>query len=358
LFGRPIEIIEILGVKIRIDPSWFVVAVLVTWNFAALAFPAQFPGLPRATYWLMAAAGAVGYFLSILLHELSHALVARTYGIEMRGITLFFFGGFTEMPGEPPSPEAELVIAAAGPGASFGLALGLAGLGLVGSAAGLADPAVGVLFYLSGLNGILTLLNLVPAFPLDGGRILRALLWGWRKNLSWATRVAAGVGSGFGLLLIGLGVVAILNGGFYPGFMTFLIGLFVRNAANGSYQQLLLRRALPLPLQDVPGGGRLRAPARLRHLPAGPQPPPRRMGPPVGRRAGRALHPREHRAGRHRRHGGARPDEPHRRRRPDGRRGGPPARHPLAQGPAPLLLGEDGARRHRQGLRAGRAKLV
>jgi CBS domain-containing protein len=101
-----------------------------------------------------------------------------------------------------------------------------------------------VLLYLSGLNGVLTLLSLVPAFPLDGGRILRALLWGWRKDLAWATRVAAGMGSGLGLLLIGLGVVAILNGGFYPGFMTFLMGLFVRNAANGSYQQLLLRRAL------------------------------------------------------------------------------------------------------------------
>jgi Zn-dependent protease/CBS domain-containing protein len=244
LFGRPIEIIEILGIKIRIDPSWFVVAVLVAWNSASLAFPAQFPGLPQATYWLMAVGFAAGYFLSILLHEVSHALVARTYGLEMRGITLFFFGGFVEMPGEPPSPEAELVIAAAGPGASFGLALGLAGLGLVGSAAGLADPAVGVLFYLGGLNGVLTLLNLVPAFPLDGGRILRALLWGWRKNLPWATRMAAGVGSGLGLLLIGLGVIAILNGGFYPGFVLFLMGLFVRNAANGSYQQLLLRRAL------------------------------------------------------------------------------------------------------------------
>ena len=244
LFGRPIEIIEILGFKIRIDPSWFVVAVLVTWNFASTVFPALSPGLPQATYWLMAVAFAAGYVLSVLLHELSHALVARTYGLEMRGITLFFFGGFAEMPGEPPSPEAELVIAAAGPGASFGLALGLGGFALLGSAFGMVDPAVMVLGYLSALNGILALVNLVPAFPIDGGRILRALLWGWRKDLPWATRVAAGIGSGLGLLLIGLGVVAILNGGFYPGFMTFLIGLFVRNAANGSYQQLLLRRAL------------------------------------------------------------------------------------------------------------------
>src|ERR1700712_646971 len=97
VFGRPIEIIEIFGFKIRLDPSWFVVAVLVTWNFAGLAFPSRLPGLPPATYWMMGVVGALGYFLSVVLHELSHALVARTYGMEMRGITLFIFGGVAEM---------------------------------------------------------------------------------------------------------------------------------------------------------------------------------------------------------------------------------------------------------------------
>jgi hypothetical protein len=164
--------------------------------------------------------------------------------MEMRGITLFIFGGIAEMPEEPPSPQAELVIAAAGPAASFGIALACGGLVLVGGIDGWPGTAMTVLGYLGYINFALALFNLVPAFPLDGGRILRSVLWGWRKNLRWATRVASGVGSGFGLLLIALGVVAVVSGNFATGLWTFLIGLFVRNAATGSYQQLLLRRAL------------------------------------------------------------------------------------------------------------------
>jgi Zn-dependent protease len=244
VFGKPIELVQIFGIKIRIDPSWFIIAVLVTWDFATLVFPGQLPGSPPAVYWSMGVAGALAFFLSVLLHELSHAVVARTYGVEVRGITLFIFGGLAEMPAEPPTPQAELVIAAAGPAASFGLALACGGLVLVGSVADWPRPAVSVLGYLGILNGTLALFNLVPALPLDGGRILRAVLWGWRKNLRWATRIASATGSGFGLLLIGLGVVSLVSGSFASGLWLFLIGLFLRNAATASYQQLLLRRAL------------------------------------------------------------------------------------------------------------------
>lgn len=244
MFGRPIEIFEIFGFKVRIDPSWFVVAVLVTWNFAAVAFPAQLPGRPPAIYWLMGVAGALSYFLSVVLHELSHSLVARTYGVQMRGITLFIFGGIAELPGEPPSPQSELVIAAAGPAASFGIALVCGALVFAGSIAGWPAPAVTVLGYIGALNAALGVFNLIPAFPLDGGRILRSILWWWRNDLRWATRISAAIGSGFGLLLIGLGVLAVVSGNFASGLWTFLIGLFVRNAAGGSYQQLLMRKAL------------------------------------------------------------------------------------------------------------------
>ncbi|HEX4498806.1 MAG TPA: site-2 protease family protein [Thermoanaerobaculia bacterium] len=244
MFGRPIEIVALFGIRIRIDPSWFIVAVLVTWNFAALVFPAQLPGRAPATYWSMGVAGALGFFLSVLLHELSHAVVARTYGVHVRAITLFIFGGLAEMPVEPPTPQAELVIAAAGPAASFGLALACGGLTLVGSIAGWPAAVISVLGYLGILNGTLGLFNLVPALPLDGGRILRAVLWGWRRDLRWATRVASATGSGFGLLLIGLGVVSLVSGNFSSGLWLFLIGLFLRNAASASYQQLLLRRTL------------------------------------------------------------------------------------------------------------------
>ncbi|HEX9941409.1 MAG TPA: site-2 protease family protein [Thermoanaerobaculia bacterium] len=246
MFGRPIELFQVFGFKVRIDPSWFIVAVLVTWSFATAAFPAQLPGRPPATYWLMGIAGALGYFLSVVLHELSHSLVARTYGVEMRGITLFIFGGVAEMPGEVPSPQSEFVIAAAGPAASFLIAAVCGGIGFVGRLDGWAAPATAVLVYLAFLNAGLAVFNLIPAFPLDGGRILRSILWGWKGSLRWATRISAGIGGGFGLLLVALGVltVAFVPGGFTSGLWLFLLGLFVRNAAAMSYQQLLLRRAL------------------------------------------------------------------------------------------------------------------
>jgi Zn-dependent protease/CBS domain-containing protein len=246
LFGKPIELFRVFGFSVRIDPSWFIVAVLVTWSFATAAFPAQLPGYPPATYWLMGIAGSLLYFLSVVLHELSHSLVARTYGVEMRGITLFIFGGVAEMPGEVPSPQAELVIAAAGPAASFAIALASGGAGLLVRAAGGPEPVSAVLLYLGFLNAALAIFNLIPAFPLDGGRILRSILWGWKKSLRWATRISATIGGGFGLLLMALGVLTVVfvPRGFTSGFWLFLLGLFVRHAAAMSYQQLLLRRAL------------------------------------------------------------------------------------------------------------------
>jgi len=244
VFGKPIELFEIFGFRVRIDPSWFIVALLVTWNFATIVFPAQLAGRTHATYWMMGIAGSLIYFLSVLLHELSHSLVARTYGLEMRGITLFIFGGVAEMPREPTTPKSEFVIAAAGPLASMVLALVFGGLGLAGQAFGGPAPAIAVLFYLGILNGALAAFNLIPAFPLDGGRLLRSVLWGWKKDLRRATRVSSAIGSGFGLLLIAVGGVEIFTGNFTSGLWMCLIGLFVRNAAASSYQQLLLRRAL------------------------------------------------------------------------------------------------------------------
>lgn len=245
-FGKPIELFTIFGITVRIDPSWFIIAVLVTGSFATVVFPGQLPGRPPVTYWLMGIAGACGFFLSVVLHELSHSLVARTYGVEMRRITLFIFGGVAEMPGEVPTPQAEFVIAAAGPAASLGIALGTGGIGLLGRLAGWPEPAINVLLHLGFLNAMLALFNLAPAFPLDGGRMLRAVFWGWKKDLRWATRVSAGIGGGFGLLLIGLGVLAAVSvpGGAFSGLWLVLLGLFVRSAAASAYQQLLLRQSL------------------------------------------------------------------------------------------------------------------
>ncbi len=243
MFGKPIHLFTFSGFAIRLDPSWLILALLVTWSFAVGVFPLQAPGLARSTYWAMGAAGAVGLFVSIVVHEFFHAVVARHFAIPMRGITLFIFGGIAEMDAEPPSARSEFLMAGAGPLTSVilgGVLLVVAHVG--GTALPLAIRAV--LAYLGGLNLVLAVFNVIPAFPLDGGRMLRAALWSWKKDLRWATRVASAVGSAFGILLIVIGVLRILRGEFIGGMWLALIGLFLRSAAASSYQYVLLRRAL------------------------------------------------------------------------------------------------------------------
>jgi Zn-dependent protease len=170
--------------------------------------------------------------------------VARRFNLPISGITLFIFGGVAEMEGEPTSPRAEFLMAVAGPVASgvLGLLLFLS-YNLAVSAGG--PPAVaGVLWYLGYLNWVLAIFNLVPAFPLDGGRMLRAALWGWRGDPTWATRTAARAGNAFGILLIVLGLIDALRGDFVGGLWSFLIGMFLRGAAEAAYRQTLARQIL------------------------------------------------------------------------------------------------------------------
>jgi Zn-dependent protease len=192
----------------------------------------------------MGVAAAIGLFASIVLHELAHSLAARRFGVEMRGITLFIFGGVAEMKDEPPSPLAECVIAIAGPIMSVLIAIVCGGLGLLGMSAGWPEAVYGVLLYLGSINAVLVVFNMVPAFPLDGGRVLRAVLWSIKDDLRWATRITSAIGSGFGMLLIFLGVVSFISGNFIGGIWWFLLGMFLNQAAQMSYQQLLVRRAL------------------------------------------------------------------------------------------------------------------
>jgi Zn-dependent protease len=244
MFGRPIPLFKLAGFQIGLDWSWFILAVLITWTLASGVFPYYFPGLAPAAYLSMGVIAALGLFGSIVLHELGHALVARRFGLPIRRITLFIFGGVAEMEAEPERPAVEFWVAIAGPIVSFLVALGcwllLQGAG--GAGAGL--PVLGVLGYLATINIILAVFNLVPAFPLDGGRILRAILWYWKGSLRWATRVSSTIGGAFGILLIVLGVYRVLIGDFIGGMWWFLIGLFVRFAAQMSYQQVLMREAL------------------------------------------------------------------------------------------------------------------
>jgi Zn-dependent protease/predicted transcriptional regulator len=244
MFGRKFKLFRLMGFEVGLDPSWIVLAVLVAWSLSTGYFPFKYRDLSAASYWIMGIVGAIGLFVSIVAHEFCHSLMARRQGMPMQGITLFIFGGVAEMGAEPSGPKDEFLIAVVGPLASLGMAAVFYGVFRLGDAAGWATAVTGIMIYLAMINTVLAVFNLVPAFPLDGGRILRAVLWGWKGDLKRATRIASRIGQGFGVLLIVLGVFRVLTGMFIGGMWLFLIGLFIHGAAKMSYRQLLTRQAL------------------------------------------------------------------------------------------------------------------
>ncbi|MDX1631989.1 MAG: site-2 protease family protein [Thermoanaerobaculia bacterium] len=245
MFGKRFELFQIFGFKIRIDSSWFLLAILITWSLATGYFPMVAEDLTTTTYWVMGAFGALGLFASVVFHELSHSLMARQHGVEMEGITLFIFGGVAEMRDEPPSPKAEFQVAIAGPIASVVIAGVFWGFELLGGALPYWSKEAGVVLgYLAFINVVLALFNLIPGFPLDGGRVLRSILWKTKGSLREASRIASQVGSGFGVALIVLGLISALTGNLVGGIWWFILGLFLRGAARMSYRQVLLRQAL------------------------------------------------------------------------------------------------------------------
>jgi Zn-dependent protease/predicted transcriptional regulator len=244
MFGRGITLIKLFGFEVKIDWSWLILAGLITWTLARGMFPGQFRGLPSWAYWLMGGFGALGILFSIVAHEFSHSLVARRFGMPIRQITLFVFGGVAQMEEESPSPRAELFMAIAGPIASVALGFLFWGVLLAGRRAGWPVAVTGVLAYMRTINFILAAFNLVPAFPLDGGRVLRAGLWKSMNDVRRATRIASRVGSFFGIGLIAFGIVSLFFGNFVGGIWWVLIGLFLRSAAQGSYRKLLATEAL------------------------------------------------------------------------------------------------------------------
>jgi Zn-dependent protease len=249
------EIGRALGIPIRVHASWFLVFVFLTWSLATGYLPEALPGLSESRYWGMGSVAALLLFVSVLLHELGHSYVAQRYRIPIGQITLFIFGGVAQMRKEPPSPKAEFLIALAGPAVSF--ALGACCFVTVAAVESLPLPYGGKGFIvLGGLLGIvnvqLGLFNLIPGFPLDGGRALRAGLWAWGKNFHRATSQAAFIGLGFGALLVGLG--ALLLGGAVAGLLDastagnggwlMFIGGFLFGAAWNTRRQVGLRLAL------------------------------------------------------------------------------------------------------------------
>jgi len=228
------------GVQIRIHWSWLVVFALIVWSLAETVFPSQNPELSDSVHLAMAVAAALLFFASVLLHELGHAWQARRDGLEIDGITLWLFGGVAQFKGAFPNPGAEFRIAIAGPLVTVVLSGGFALLAL----AGLPSAVDGVAAWLGYINLTLLVFNLIPALPLDGGRVLRAALWRARGDLGWATRVAADVGMGFGYLFIALGVLMFIVEGSFSGAWLAFIGWFLLQAATAEARYVATEQAL------------------------------------------------------------------------------------------------------------------
>jgi Zn-dependent protease/CBS domain-containing protein len=232
---------RVFGIEIGANWTWLIVFALIVWSLGASVFPSQDKGLSHATYWLMAAVAAVAFFASILLHELGHALVARREGVEIQGITLWLFGGVAKLRGRMPSAGAEFRIAIGGPLVSVAIATTLL---LVAGLASLPKAVDGTVFWVGYINAFLLVFNLIPALPLDGGRILHSALWAWRGELVWATQVGASIGRGFGMLMIAAGVASLLFGVAAGGLWLAFIGWFLNMAAQAEAQQVIARERL------------------------------------------------------------------------------------------------------------------
>jgi Zn-dependent protease len=225
---------RILGIPIGVDYSWFLIFALLTWSLATSYFPLEFTNWPVLEYWIVGALTVVFMFGSVVLHELGHSFVALRYKVPVRSITLLIFGGVAQLGAEPPSAVAEFWIAIAGPVVSFALALFF---GLLQFITGSLAPLFAIAKYLAYINGALGLFNLIPGFPLDGGRVFRAILWGATHNLRRATLIAGNVGRLIAYLFIIWGVWQIFTGNFGNGLWIAFIGWFLESAATSQIQQ-------------------------------------------------------------------------------------------------------------------------
>ena len=232
---------RIAGVPIGLSWTWIPVFGLFVWSLAANVFPSTNPGLATGTYVAMAFAAALAFFGSLLLHELGHALRARRVGVEIEGITLWLLGGVARFRGRFASAGAEFRIAVAGPLVTAGLAASFIALAVLTH----LSPAIdGVFAWLGYINLLLLVFNLVPALPLDGGRIFRSALWRFKGDLSWATRIAAATGMAIGSLMVAVGMVAVFMASTFGGVWLAFIGWFLLNVARSEAQLVSMQDAL------------------------------------------------------------------------------------------------------------------
>lgn len=269
-----LQIARVIGIPIYLHFSWLIIFGLIVWTLSTGYFPAQYPDLPASSYWAKGLVASLLFFVSILIHELGHAVVALLYGVRTRSITLFIFGGVAQLEEDPRDGRAEFWMAAAGPLVS----LTLAGLFYTCATLPFVGPSgAAVAKYLALINLILALFNLVPAFPMDGGRLLRGALWE-SMGKARATRIASGAGTVFAFLLIFAGVFSLLRGDGLGGVWYILIGWFIKDASAASYQQVRLdealrgvtvRDAMVQAVETVPGSGSVAEAAREQFMRTG-----------------------------------------------------------------------------------------
>lgn len=233
---------RIHGIAIRIHYTWLIAFALITWSLAQGFFPSSYPGWATTTYWIMGAVAAIGLFGSVLIHELSHSFMALARGKKVEGITLFIFGGVSSISDEADRPKDELLISIVGPLTSFAIAAA-AWLLVVALAPG-NTPLGAILGYLALVNLLVGIFNLLPGFPLDGGRVLRSAVWAATGSLRRATEIASYVGQGFGFLLIFWGAWQIFAGDFLNGIWIAFVGWFLNNAAESTRAQQQVKESL------------------------------------------------------------------------------------------------------------------
>ncbi len=242
--SHSVQIGKLFGIPVHAHASWLPLFVLVTGTLAVAHFPAQYPHWPQAVYYQLALATSLLLFVSLLVHELAHSLVARHHGLGVEAIVLFLLGGVSEISQEPPTPASEWAIALSGPLASIALGLITGLLWVLPWPGGHGQPLPAMLGYLCGINLSLGVFNLLPGYPLDGGRVLRATLWRFSHSLEWATRWAVRVARLVALAFVALGIWQALTASILNGLWLAVIGCFLDVAAHSSYRQVLMQARL------------------------------------------------------------------------------------------------------------------
>lgn len=238
MHGTTFRVARLAGIDINIHFSWLLIVALLSWTLADGVFPDHYKEWSTTAYWLVGVAAAVLLFVTVLIHELAHALVAIRRGVPVPRITLFIFGGVSQLARQPETARTEFAIAVVGPATSLVIA---AIAGVVAITAGASNEKVEAIFgYLAAVNLLLGAFNLLPGFPLDGGRVLRSIVWGRTRSFRRATSTAAGVGEVFAYGLMGIAFVFILNGFLWNGIWFGFIGWFLLGAARGESAQLQL----------------------------------------------------------------------------------------------------------------------